>query len=155
VAGPRGLTRLVGRVQFTLHLWTLPPSNMPKEVLEAFSLTANCVFAVMEERKHALFRARIRGFKSHPRRLLTHQPRRLPPGEEIVSFGFWMHKQGRRNSTVRHCTKAPESTAKRARLLYPEYVKTYVASTDVRHERPGSSKTRQGSMNTIIELNSR
>jgi len=70
VAGGAVLTRLVGRVHLTLHLWTPPPSNMPKEVLEAFSLTANCVFAVMEERKHALFRARIRGFKSHRARHL-------------------------------------------------------------------------------------
>lgn len=76
------------------------------------------------ERKVSLVDSFKRGFVPNPRRLLTHQPRCSPLGEEIVSFGLWMHKQGYRNSTVRHCTKGPESTAKRAHLPYPEYVKT-------------------------------
>jgi len=41
VAGPEVLTRLLGRVQFTLHLRTPPRSNMPKEVLETSSSSAN------------------------------------------------------------------------------------------------------------------
>jgi hypothetical protein len=44
VAGPEGLARLVGRVQFTLHLWTPPRSNMVKGVLETFLLDSElCV----------------------------------------------------------------------------------------------------------------
>lgn len=44
MAGPEVLARLVGRVQFTLHLWTPPPSNMVKGVLETFLLDSElCV----------------------------------------------------------------------------------------------------------------
>jgi len=34
LAGPRGLTRLVGRVQLTLHQWTPPTTQMCEQVLE-------------------------------------------------------------------------------------------------------------------------
>ena len=51
MAGPRGLTRLVGRVQSTLHRWTPPRTSVAKEVLEAFMLTTNSILACWLQQK--------------------------------------------------------------------------------------------------------
>ena len=51
MAGPRGLTRLVGRVQSTLHRWTPPPTSVAKEVLETFMLTTNSTLTCWLQQK--------------------------------------------------------------------------------------------------------
>jgi len=46
---------------------------------------------------------------------------------EILPFASWMAKQGYRDSTIRSCVHALKSLAKRADLLDPESVKSYLA----------------------------
>ena len=53
MAGPEGLTRLVGRVQFTLQHWTPLSSSMAEEVLEASSLGSQLRFAVLARREES------------------------------------------------------------------------------------------------------
>jgi integrase len=50
---------------------------------------------------------------------------------EILSLAFWMRKQGYRPSTIRSCVNTLKAVAKRANLLDPEDVKTYLAAASV------------------------
>jgi integrase len=54
---------------------------------------------------------------------------------EILSFGLWMRKQGCRESTIQPCVRGLRAIAKRANLLNPESVKTYLASAPLSENR--------------------
>jgi integrase len=54
---------------------------------------------------------------------------------EILSFGFWMEKEGYRPATVRSAIEALKSVARRADLLDSEAVKTYLARAKVSEGR--------------------
>jgi hypothetical protein len=54
---------------------------------------------------------------------------------EIISFGLWMRKEGYRESTIRPCIRELRAIAKRANLLNPESVKSYLASADLSDNR--------------------
>ncbi len=54
---------------------------------------------------------------------------------EILSFGLWMRKEGYRESTVRPCIRALRAIAKRANLLNPESVKSYLAFSELSENR--------------------
>jgi integrase len=75
-----------------------------------------------------------RGFKSHPRRILTNPLHSHELGD-ILSFGLWMNKQGYRHSTVHYCVQALKSIARQVSLLDPESVKAYLATMEVSEAR--------------------
>jgi len=72
---------------------------------------------------------------SHP----PHQPYRPPTTPvvlgEILSFGLWMRKQGYKESTIQPRIRALKSLARRANLLDPESVKSYLASAELSESR--------------------
>ena len=54
---------------------------------------------------------------------------------EILSYGFWMRKQGYRPSTIQAAISTLKSIAKKAFLLNPDAVKTHLASRKVSESR--------------------
>jgi integrase len=50
---------------------------------------------------------------------------------EILSFAFWMKKEGYKGSTARACVRVLKSVARRANLLEPESAKAYLANAKV------------------------
>jgi len=63
-------------------------------------------------------------------------PPALPSNlSEILSYGFWMRKQGYRPSTIQAAISTLKALAKNAHLLDPEAVKTHLASRKVSDSR--------------------
>jgi len=54
---------------------------------------------------------------------------------EILSFATWMMKQGYKDSTIRACVRSLKGLARRADLLNPESVKTYLAGAKLSEAR--------------------
>ena len=53
------------------------------------------------------------------------------PLSELAAFGFWMQKQGYRQSTIKGCIKSLKPIARQTNLLDPEIVKGYLAKATV------------------------
>ena len=50
---------------------------------------------------------------------------------DVLTYAFWMRKQGYRPSTIRSCVATLKAVSKRADLLDQEAVKTYLASANL------------------------
>ena len=72
----------------------------------------------------------LRGFESHPPHFTVN-----PPLTAILSYAFWMKKQGYKESTIRPSVRALKAIAKRTDLLDPEKVKEYLAYANVSENR--------------------
>jgi hypothetical protein len=71
--------------------------------------------------------------ESHPRHF------QVNPGNpgllQALAFGLYMRKMGYRESTTRSCISALKAIARRADLLNPEVVRTYLASARLSESR--------------------
>ncbi len=74
--------------------------------------------------------AGLRGFESHP----PHQER-YPLQAKVLEHGFWLKKEGYRESTIVSRVKLLAGLGRRANLLEPESVKEAIARLDVTEGR--------------------